>query len=116
MSSSLATSAEVIDYVGSSTIGKFMTEASTVYTKADFTINTRPESGGGESRVATGKASLGGVARELSPECDPTCGSRVDRRKPPVSHRPIRPAVQDSHAELLVPRGVRVEEQHSRIQ
>ena len=68
LSASLALATDTINYVGSSTVGKFISAASKIYPQATFTINTRPESSGGESRVATGRASLGGVARELSPE------------------------------------------------
>ncbi len=56
-----------ISYVGSSTVGKFMHEAQKVYTAATFTINTKPESGGGETAISVGKADLGGVARDVKP-------------------------------------------------
>ncbi len=59
--------APMIEYVGSSTVGKFMHEASAVYTDAEFSINTGPESGGGEKAIATEMADLGGVAREVKP-------------------------------------------------
>lgn len=57
--------APVIEYIGSSTVGKFIKEAAKVYTKASFTLNTKVESGGGERATAMGKAGLGGVAREV---------------------------------------------------
>jgi phosphate transport system substrate-binding protein len=54
-----------IKYVGSSTVGKFIHEAATVYTAASFDINTKPESGGGENAMVVGMADVGGVAREV---------------------------------------------------
>ncbi len=54
-----------IRYVGSSTVGKFIEEAAKVYPDAQFAINTKPESGGGETATAAGKTDLGGVAREV---------------------------------------------------
>lgn len=59
--------AKTIQYVGSSTIGTFMKEAEKVYRKTTFTINTKPESGGGERAVTSGTCDLAGVARELKP-------------------------------------------------
>ena len=59
--------AETIKYVGSSTVGKFMHEAAKVYGAADFNINTKPESGGGEIATAKGKCDVGGVARNVKP-------------------------------------------------
>jgi len=56
-----------VEYVGSSTVGKFMHEAAKVYTNVNFSINTGPESGGGEKAIATDLADLGGVAREVKP-------------------------------------------------
>ena len=55
-----------IQYVGSSTVGQFMTEAAEVYKKSTFNINTKPESSGGEDAAAAGRTDLGGVARELN--------------------------------------------------
>ena len=60
--------AEKINYVGSSTVGKFIYDAEKVYDKVSFNINTAPESGGGENAVAGGRIALGGVAREVKPE------------------------------------------------
>lgn len=59
---------ETIKYIGSSTVGKFITEASETYLGAEFSINTAPESGGGETSTLYGKADIGGVAREVRPE------------------------------------------------
>lgn len=58
---------ETIKYIGSSTVGKFIHEATNVYTDAAFEINTKPESGGGENATAAGKADIGGVARDVKP-------------------------------------------------
>jgi len=55
-----------IQYVGSSTVGQFMTEAAKVYKWSTFNINTKPESSGGEDAAAAGRTDLGGVARELN--------------------------------------------------
>ncbi len=56
-----------LKYVGSSTVGRFMNDASKLYTKATFKIDTKPESGGGENAVASKRADIGGVAREVKP-------------------------------------------------
>ncbi len=56
-----------IRYVGSSTVGKFIKDASVTYSKTKFEINTKPESDGGESAVTAGKADLGGVDRKVKP-------------------------------------------------
>jgi phosphate transport system substrate-binding protein len=63
---SAGTIAETINYEGSSTIGKFMTDASKVYTASRFKINTVPESSGGEQCVVRGKCDMGGVARNVN--------------------------------------------------
>ncbi len=60
--------ADTITYVGSSTVGKFIQDAEKVYTAADFKINTKPESGGGENATVAGHADIGGVAREVKPQ------------------------------------------------
>ncbi len=60
--------AETISYVGSSTVGKYIHDAAKVYKGAEFKINTKPESGGGENATAAGRADLGGVAREVKAE------------------------------------------------
>ncbi len=61
----IVSSAETIQYVGSSTVGKFITDASKVYTASRFTLNTVPESSGGEQCAARARCSLGGVARDV---------------------------------------------------
>lgn len=61
----VARSAEIIRYVGSSTVGVFIKDAAIEYHDAAFHINTEPESGGGETAVAYGKTDIGGVAREV---------------------------------------------------
>jgi phosphate transport system substrate-binding protein len=58
-------SAGTIEYAGSSTVGKFIADASTVYTGATFKLNTSLESAGGEQCAARGKCALGGVARKV---------------------------------------------------
>ncbi|NPA25846.1 MAG: phosphate ABC transporter substrate-binding protein [Deltaproteobacteria bacterium] len=60
--------AKTLKYIGSSTVGKFMHEAAKVYKAVDFSINTKPESGGGENATAAGKCDIGGVAREVKPK------------------------------------------------
>lgn len=60
--------AETISYVGSSTVGVFMKDAAKVYKDAEFTINTEPESGGGETATAAGRTDIGGVARNVKNE------------------------------------------------
>ena len=55
-----------INYVGSSTVGKFVTDASKVYTKAAFKLNTKPESSGGEQCAARKSCDMGGVARGVN--------------------------------------------------
>ncbi|RLA77048.1 MAG: phosphate-binding protein [Epsilonproteobacteria bacterium] len=54
-----------INYVGSSTVGKFIIDAQKVYKTSTFKINTNPESSGGENAVAAKKIALGGVARDV---------------------------------------------------
>ncbi len=55
-----------INYVGSSTVGKFITDASAVFAGATFKIDTKPESGGGEVCAAIGNCDIGGVARDVN--------------------------------------------------
>lgn len=57
--------AEMINYEGSSTIGKFIEDAAKVYTASTFTLNTVPESSGGEQCAMRGSCAMGGVAREV---------------------------------------------------
>lgn len=58
--------AGTISYVGSSTVGKFVTDASKVYANADFKLNTKPESSGGEQCAARKSCDMGGVARGVN--------------------------------------------------
>lgn len=58
-------SAGDIKYIGSSTVGAYITDAWEVYSGAFFTMETTPESDGGERAVLDGSADLGGVAREV---------------------------------------------------
>ena len=53
----------IIRYEGSSTIGHFIRDAQSAYTKAVFEINTESESSGGERAIIQGTADIGGVAR-----------------------------------------------------
>jgi phosphate transport system substrate-binding protein len=57
--------AEVLDYQGSSTIGRFITDASEHY-DATFKINTISESSGGEQCALRQRCDMGGVAREIN--------------------------------------------------
>ncbi len=57
--------AGTINYEGSSTIGKFLEDAGKVYTASTFTLNTVPESSGGEQCAMRGSCALGGVARDV---------------------------------------------------
>ncbi len=54
-----------IKYEGSSTVGKFITDAKAVYTASSFKIHTKTESGGGEKCIVAGKCDIGGVARDV---------------------------------------------------
>lgn len=65
---SAAQAQTTLNYIGSSTVGRFVQDAAEVYQGATFKINTAPESGGGENATAAGKADLGGVAREVKPQ------------------------------------------------
>ncbi|MDH3452014.1 MAG: phosphate ABC transporter substrate-binding protein, partial [Gammaproteobacteria bacterium] len=56
---------EPIRYGGSSTIGKFITDAAAIYGKSRFRVHTRIESAGGERCVADGSCDIGGVARQV---------------------------------------------------
>ena len=57
-----------INYVGSSTVGKFIKDASEVYKSSNFKIDTKPESSGGEKCAAKGDCDIGGVARDVKKE------------------------------------------------
>lgn len=58
--------AETISYEGSSTVGKFITDAAEVYPNVKFKLNTVPESAGGEQCAMRQKCDMGGVAREVN--------------------------------------------------
>ncbi len=61
--SSGASAQEVhLHYVGSSTIGNFISDADSVYEAAWFDLNTAPESAGGELAIVEGRCDLAGVA------------------------------------------------------
>lgn len=55
----------LLNYVGSSTIGKYMHAAARVYHRNSITVKTMMESSGGEKWVAHGHADIGGVARNV---------------------------------------------------
>ena len=59
--------AGTINYEGSSTVGKFITDASKVYTASTFNVNTVSESLGGEQCTIRDKCDMGGVARDVNP-------------------------------------------------
>jgi len=61
-----ASPAGTLRYVGSSTVARFITEASLVYSASSFEIHTNPESLGGERCIQVGTCDLGGVAQKLS--------------------------------------------------
>jgi phosphate transport system substrate-binding protein len=63
-----ALAGERIQYYGSSTVGQYISDASLVYARADFVIDTDMESTGGENMISGGKGDLGGVAREVRPK------------------------------------------------
>ena len=55
-----------IQYEGSSTVGKFIKDASAVYSSSSFNIKTATESSGGEKCAARGSCDIGGVARGVN--------------------------------------------------
>lgn len=57
-----------INYRGSSTVAKFIKDASEVYKTSSFTISTKRESSGGESCAINNKCDVGGVARAVNQE------------------------------------------------
>ncbi|MGB0696654.1 MAG: substrate-binding domain-containing protein [Rhodospirillaceae bacterium] len=63
-----AASANDLSYVGSSTVGKFITDAKDAYSGAGLKLDTRPESSGGESCPLRDACDFGGVARDVKPE------------------------------------------------
>ncbi len=56
----------VVRYTGSSTIAHFIREAEPAYGKVRFTLNTEPESAGGELALLAGETDLAGVAARPS--------------------------------------------------
>lgn len=58
--------AGTIKYEGSSTVGKFISDASATYSAASFKIKTASESSGGEKCAARNSCDVGGVAREVN--------------------------------------------------
>ena len=56
-----------LNYVGSSTIGNFIEDADLEYSSVQFTLDTEPESSGGEKAILEGQADLAGVANIPSP-------------------------------------------------
>lgn len=54
-----------INYEGSSTIGKFITDATDNYKASTFTVDVVSESAGGEQCVMRKKCDMGGVARDV---------------------------------------------------
>ena len=65
--SGVADGERTIRYVGSSTIGRFITDAEGSYGKCQFALWTEPESYGGEQAALMGIADIGGVARDVDP-------------------------------------------------
>lgn len=57
-----------LEYVGSSTVALFVKEADMVLPDLHFSIETGPESDGGERAMLAGRADLAGMAREPGPE------------------------------------------------
>lgn len=57
--------ADTLHYEGSSTVGKFITDAIKQYKDLSFKINTISESAGGEQCVLRQRCDMGGVAREI---------------------------------------------------
>jgi phosphate transport system substrate-binding protein len=55
-------------YVGSSTVGTFVREASVAWPAGHFTLDTGPESDGGERAILESATDLAGVARDPRPE------------------------------------------------
>ena len=60
--------ADDITYVGSSTVNRFLTAAAEVYDAHSFTVDTGPESSGGEICALRRNCDMGGVARNVSAE------------------------------------------------
>ena len=60
-----AVSAADLNYEGSSTVGKFMADASKQTNGFDIKLKTKSESSGGERCAASGRCDMGGVARDV---------------------------------------------------
>jgi phosphate transport system substrate-binding protein len=60
--------AETIRYIGSSTVGRFIMDASQIYTESTFEVHIKSESLGGERCVMVSTCDIGGVARAISRE------------------------------------------------
>ncbi len=58
--------AGTLTYTGSSTVGQFIEDAMQVYKASTFTIDTLPESSGGEICAYRSKCDIGGVARPVN--------------------------------------------------
>jgi phosphate transport system substrate-binding protein len=54
-----------ITYEGSSTVGKFITDAADIYMSSNFKVDVVSESSGGEQCVIRKKCDMGGVARDV---------------------------------------------------
>ena len=57
---------KMLTYEGSSTVAKFINDAAEVYKDVTFTVNTIPESAGGEQCAMRRKCDIGGVARTVN--------------------------------------------------
>ncbi|WP_353573189.1 PstS family phosphate ABC transporter substrate-binding protein [Candidatus Albibeggiatoa sp. nov. BB20] len=57
--------ADSLNYEGSSTVGKFITDAAKHYNAVEFKINTVSESAGGEQCTLRQRCDMGGVARDI---------------------------------------------------
>lgn len=64
----ISKSPSTIQYVGSSTIGRFIADARKVYQGVDFLVDTESESHGGQQAILTGVTDIGGVAGEIDPK------------------------------------------------
>lgn len=58
--------AEMIKYEGSSTIGRFVSDAAVIYDGASFAVSTLSESIGGELCAVRRSCDIGGVAKDVS--------------------------------------------------
>jgi len=66
LSAPLFAFAAEINYEGSSTVGKYIADASAVYQQASFKITTASESSGGEKCPLRAACDIGGVARDVN--------------------------------------------------